>query len=95
MLPNLPLGRVLSHLKQETSCIYVNNAGPWNAIVNFAITVLRDQLSLVLVLTTTLSLPYLLRLKCDVKHVSVTLEVVLPSVSKVHNHIVKSRAPCM
>jgi len=56
MLPKLPLGRALLYHKQETSCIYVNNVGPWNAIMNFAITVPRDQLSLVLVLTTTLSL---------------------------------------
>ena len=56
MLPKLPLGRALSYHKQETGCIYVNNAGPWNAVMNFAITAPRDQLSLVLVLTTTLSL---------------------------------------
>ena len=28
------LGRALSHHKQEASCIYVNNAGPWNAIMH-------------------------------------------------------------
>ena len=31
-LPKLPLGRVLSHHKQEGGCFYVNNAEPWNAI---------------------------------------------------------------
>jgi len=31
------LGRALSYHKQETGCIYVNNVGPWNAIMNFAI----------------------------------------------------------
>ena len=33
----------VTHLKQETGCIYVNNAGPWNAIM-------WDQLSPVVVL---------------------------------------------
>ena len=27
-------GRPLSHHKQEAGCIYVNNAGPWNAIMH-------------------------------------------------------------
>ena len=31
-LPELPLGRALSHHKQEGGCFYVNNAEPWNAI---------------------------------------------------------------
>ena len=35
--------------KQEIGCIYVNNVGPWNVITDFATTVPRDQLSLVLV----------------------------------------------
>ena len=55
-LPKLPLGRALSYHKQEIGCIYVNNAGPWNVITDFATTVPKDQLSLVLVLATTLSL---------------------------------------
>ena len=33
-LPKLPLGQALSHHKQEACCIYVNNAGPWNAIMH-------------------------------------------------------------
>ena len=33
-LPKLPQGQVLLHHKQEASCIYVNNAGPWNAIMH-------------------------------------------------------------
>ena len=32
-LPKLPLGQALSHHKQEAGCIFVNNAGPWNAIM--------------------------------------------------------------
>ena len=32
-LPKVPLGQALSHLKQEGSCICVNNAGPWNVIM--------------------------------------------------------------
>ena len=32
-LPKLPLDWVLLHLKQEAGCIYVNNVGPWNAIM--------------------------------------------------------------
>ena len=34
LLPKLPLGQVLSHHKQEPCCIYVNNTGPWNAIMH-------------------------------------------------------------
>ena len=52
-LPKLPLGRALSYHKQETGCIYVNNAGPWNVITDLAITVPRDQLSLVLVVVSS------------------------------------------
>ena len=55
-LPKLPRGRALSHHKQEAGCIYVNNAGPWNAIMHLDCTVPKDRLRLVLVLTTTLSL---------------------------------------
>ena len=32
-LPKLPLDWALLHLKQEAGCIYVNNVGPWNAIM--------------------------------------------------------------
>ena len=49
-------GAALSHNKQEAGCIYVNNAGPWNAIMHLDCTVPKDRLRLVLVLTTTLSL---------------------------------------
>ena len=55
-LPKLPLGRVLSHHKQEASCIYVNNAGPWNAIIHLDLHGTEGTLMLVLVPTTTLSL---------------------------------------
>ena len=34
-LPKLPLGWALSQHKQEANCIYVYNAGPWNAITSW------------------------------------------------------------
>ena len=71
-LPKLPLGRALSHHKQEAGCIYVNNAECWNAIIHLGYTVPRNRLRLVLVLTTTPSLVLTF-------FGSVTLEVVLPS----------------
>ena len=55
-LPKLPLGQVLSHHKQEVGCIHVNNAGLGMQLCTLAITVLRDQFRLVLVLKRMLSL---------------------------------------
>ena len=54
-LPELTLGQVLSHHKQEDS-IYVNNAGPRNTISTFAIAVVIQRFRLVLQLSV-LSLP--------------------------------------
>ena len=33
-LHKLPLGRGLLHYKQKGGCIYVNNAGTWNAVMH-------------------------------------------------------------
>ena len=79
-LPKLPLGRALSHHKQEAGCIYVNNAGPWNAIIHLGYTVTKDRLRLVLVLTTLGLVLTFSRLKRDVRRTSLTLAVVLPNV---------------
>lgn len=59
------------------------------------ITILRDRLILILVQATTLSLVlvYLFWLKHDMRHMPVTLEVVLPSASSNFQvHIVESHA---
>ena len=42
-LPKLPLGGVLSHHKQEAGGIYINNVGPWNAIMHL-VDVSEDKL---------------------------------------------------
>ena len=48
------LGWALLH-QQEASCIYVNNAEPWNAIKYLGYRELRDCFRLALLLLTTLS----------------------------------------
>ena len=44
VLPKLTLGQALSHHKQEASCIYANNVGPWNPIKYLPITVLIESI---------------------------------------------------
>ena len=79
---NYPLGRVLSHHKQEASCFNLNNVRPWNVILHLS----YHRTERVIQTSTgpnnnAQSCPYLFPLKCDVRRTSatLTLEVVLPS----------------
>ena len=79
-LPKLPLGRALSHHKQEAGCIYVNNAGPWNAIMHLGYHGTEGPAKACAGLyNNAQSCLDFFRLKRDVRCTSVTIEVVMPS----------------
>ena len=65
-LPKLPLGQALSHHKQEASCIYVNNAGPRNAIMHLDLHGTEGPAYAYTGPYNAQSCTYLFLLKCDV-----------------------------